>query len=66
MKNEKFDEKKIQKILGGGVPLAPRKKAGPEKVAPRPQFYLLIKRCIHKKFEPSTLKIERFTDVFAT
>ena len=38
MKNEKFDEKKFQKISGGGVPQAPLKKVGPKKVAPRPQL----------------------------
>ena len=37
MKKEKFDEKKIQKFSGGGVPAAPLKKVGPEKVAPRLQ-----------------------------
>ena len=37
MKTEKFDEKKFQKFSGGGVHPAPRKKVGPEKVAPRPQ-----------------------------
>ena len=37
MKNEKFDEKKFQNFSGGGVPPAPLKKVGPEKVAPRPQ-----------------------------
>ena len=36
MKNKKIDEKKFQKISGGGVPPAPLKKLGPEKVAPRP------------------------------